>query len=374
MRLHDLVVIAAVAGCGSTPPPAANPELAPAPAWTPAQPTCDEVGILLRGANEDRSEAAGPAKEKAIAAACREDHWSPAVISCVAGTFDAHDCLNQLTRPQREAYDKRIAAWAIEFGSDVVDGVAPGATCFDALHAIELFDPPITDASPERDWEKIVRQRVLVASCSNDAWPAEAMACLRDASSDTATSNCVAMLPPKVHQRLLAVRDLAKSIEALRKTPTKLECKKVAEHHYSDARTKKAVEKMKPADRKTLVAGIRKTLTNACTSETWDESTRACMIADGGEETCFGTVRFGEVTTGTFQMFSIPACAQYAEVVMRFQKCNGAPKETRKAMLDAMQEIDRTSTHAPADQQAALIPACQAAANAVQQVISAYGC
>jgi hypothetical protein len=137
---------------------------------------------------------------------------------------------------------------------------------------------------------------------------------------------------------------------------------------------KDALKKNKPADRKTILAGIRRTLSDACTSEAWDESTRACMMADGGEETCFGTVRFGAVTSGTFQMFSIPTCAQYAEVVMRFQKCNGAPKDTREAMLKALEEIDKTSTHASPDQQAALATACQAAANAVQQVFSAYGC
>jgi hypothetical protein len=263
----------------------------------------------------------------------------------------------------------------MEFGGDdSAGGPPPAPTCFDALHAIELFDPPITDTSPEHDWERTVRQRVLVGMCSNDGWPAEAMSCLRDASADQATSACVAKLDPKVHSKLLSIRDLAKAIEALRKTPAKIDCKKVAEHHYSDALAKKALAKNKPADRKTILSGIRRTLTDACTNEAWDESTRACMIAGGGEETCFGTVRFGAVTTGTFQMFSIPACAQYAEVVMQFQKCSGAPKETREAMYKALQEIDRTSTHASPDQKAALTAACQAAANGVQQTLVAYGC
>ena len=200
------------------------------------------------------------------------------------------------------------------------------------------------------------------------------MACLRDANSEAATGACVARLDPKVHARLLTVHDLAKSIDTLRKTPAKIDCTKVAEHHYSDARVKAELGKMKPADRKLLVTGIRQTMSGACANEAWDESTRACMVADGGEETCFGTMRWGAVQATPLQLYAIPACADYAKAVADFQQCTTAPRETRTAMQQALQQIEQASVTVSASQKATLDTACRAAANAVRQVQTTYGC
>ncbi|HUS32483.1 MAG TPA: hypothetical protein VMZ53_28475 [Kofleriaceae bacterium] len=365
------VGVCCLVACGGTTPPQQSPVVANRP-WSAAPPTCEEVGIILRGANEDRSEAAGPAKERAIAEACTRDNWSQLVIACVAGTTDAHACLVQLTQAQHAALDNRLAAWAAQFGGDAGDS-APAATCFDALHAIELFDPPINDTSPERQWQINVRQRVLVDMCTNDPWTDEVNACLRDAASEAATGACVATLDPKVHAKLVSLRELAKAIEALRKTPAKIDCKKVAEHHHSDARTKDALKALKPAERKQLLASARKTMADACTNEGWDEPTRACMIADGGEETCFGTVRWGSVTPG-IPMIAIPECGDYATAVRDLQVCSAAPADTRAAMKQAFEEVERASMNVPADQKGALATACKTAADAVVQVRAAYGC
>jgi hypothetical protein len=365
------LAFALVAACGSTPPAPERVAERPPP-WTPAQPTCEEAGILLRGPVDNTRDAAGPAREKAIAEACKHDHWSQGVIACIASSTNANECLNALTAVQHKALDEALASWSTTY-------VAAGApdmtvTCFDALHSIELFDPTITDTSPEPEWEKNVRQRDLASMCNADAWPDEAMTCLRDATTESATGACVATLDPKVHARLVVMRDLAKTITTLRTSPTKLTCAKVAEHHYSDAKAKQELKSMKPADRKWLIAGVRKTMTDACSNEAWDEATRACVIADGGEETCFGSVRFGSVTP-TVQLYSIAGCADYARAVSDFQRCSTAPLETRTAMQTALQQIDQSVMGTmTANEKRALEQACQTGANAVRQVTTSYGC
>lgn len=375
--MRGALALAVLVACGGTPPATKTeaPEEHRHPA-TPTAPTCEEAGIIMRG-NLDVAvpSDAGPAKEHAIAESCTHDRWAQPVIACVAATATPNDCLHELSTAQRKAYDERIAAWGLKYiGSTTADPAQPIPTCYDALHSIELFDPPITDSSPEHEWEATTRQRILSGLCYVDKWSDEQMYCLRDAMTEAATGACVATLDPKVHARLVGIHDLAKTIETLRKTPTKIECAKVAEHHYSDAKTKNDLKKLKPADRKALVAGVRKTMSDACTDEAWDEPTRACMIADGGEETCIGTVRWAAVQPPG-QLYTIPACADYAKAVADFQLCDAAPMDVRTAMYQALQQMDQsTVSQASAAQKKTLETACTTAANAVRAVTTNYGC
>ncbi|HUS30435.1 MAG TPA: hypothetical protein VMZ53_18125 [Kofleriaceae bacterium] len=369
MRSHNAIVAVLVAACGSTTPVQPG---APAPTSVPpppAVPTCEEAGIILRGPIEaSQWEKAGPKREAAIANACKGDRWSQSTITCVASSTNPLECLDALTAAQRASYDAALAKWSKEFGEPEV---ALPLTCIDALHSPQLLDPPLTDASPQREWELGARQRFLPAMCMDDNWSDEALGCLRDATTEVATGACVMKLDPKVHARLVTVHDLARAIDALRKTPAKLDCAKVAEHHYSDEKTKRDLKSMKPADRKRLVAGVRKTMSDACSNEGWDEETRACMLADGGEENCFGTVRFATSAGQPRPMISIPECGEYARAVSELQRCSAAPPETRKAMQEAFDSVDRSAT---ADGKEALVSACRNAADSIRQVIAAYGC
>lgn len=368
MRVAGLVAV--LVACGGTSTQAPAPE--PARPAAPAQPTCDEVGIILRGSVEDRDEGAGPAKEKAIAQSCRSERWSVRVVACVAGTPVPTDCLKQLTAEQKQRYDERIGEWSRQFAPDESVDVPPPppASCDDAVYSSEYFDPPIDDTSPEQEWELAARKRALLAACNQDGWSDETKACFRDASSASAVSAC--SVPPNVQARVLALRGLADAIAALRKTPKKLDCAKVVEHHYGDATWRGKLTDKKPAERKKLIADSRKLMLEACKTEGWNESMRACVIADGDDESCFGTQHWDYPYAATT---TVPECVEYAAAVADLELCSTVPQATK----DALRSAAKTFSQLPpgsvsADTRSTFATSCKAATDAVRQMKSSFGC
>jgi hypothetical protein len=366
MRLAGLFAV--LAACGGTSRPAQVP--APTPPAQPAQPTCDEVGIILRGSVEDRDAGAGPAKEKAIAESCRRERWSIRVIACVAGTPVPSDCIKQLTAEQKQRYDERLGDWERHFAPDESAGYQdpPPPTCTEAIDNAEYLDPPIDDTSPEHDWELATRKRVLLAMCEHDAWSEETKTCWRDSLSVDRT---VCQVDPGVHTRVLALRDLANSIATLRKTPKKLDCAKVVEHHYGDTTWKGKLPDQKPAERKKRIAESRTQMLDACRAENWDETIRACVIADGDDDECFGAPRWGYPVAA---MVVIPECIDYAAAVNDLAQCAAVPQATRDALRDAVKSLDSATSSATPDMRATLATGCKAGADAVRQMASSYGC
>lgn len=366
MRLAGLFAV--LVACGGTRPPAHVPD-AERPAQ-PAQPTCDEVGVILRGSVEDRAEGAGPAKEKAIAESCKRERWSVRVIACVAGTVVPTDCIKQLTAEQKQRYDERIGEWERHFAPDESVGYQdpPPPTCSEAIDNAEYLDPPIDDTSAEREWELATRKRVLLAMCEHDAWPEETKTCWRDSLSVDKT---VCPIDPAVHARVLALRDLANAIAALRKTPKKLDCTKVVEHHYGDVMWKGKLADAKPAERKKRIADSRKQMLEACRSEAWDEPRRACVIADGDDDACFGAPRWGYPVNA---MGTVPECVEYEQAVNDLARCPAVPQPTRDAIHDAVKSIEDASTNMTPEMAKALATGCKAGSEAVKQMLSSVGC
>lgn len=369
MRLAGVFALLVACG-GTTAAPAPGHE--PARPAQPAQPTCDEVGVILRGNVDDRDEGAGPAKEKAIAESCKVERWSIPVVACVAGTAYPQDCLKQLNAEQKQRYDERIGAWNRQFAPDEsVDVPQPApASCADATYNGEYFDPLIDDTTPEQEWELATRKRALLAFCTRDSWSEETRNCLRDAQSAADVNSC--SIDPAVIARVSVIRDVAKSIEVLRKTPKKLDCAKVVDHHYGDAAWKGRLADKKPAERKKLIAESRKQMLDACKAEAWNDVTRACVLADGDDDACFGAQRWDYPYVASTQ---IPECSDYVTLVNDLQNCTSLPQATKDALRDAMKSFTQLpSTSASPDLRAALVNGCKAGADAIRQMKSGFGC
>lgn len=338
----------------------------PQPAATPtnkapAEPTCAEVGVILRGEVTADDDAAGPARERAIAEACATDHWSTDVIGCAAGTARPEDCLDRLDDAQHASYSARMRAWSDKYDLTVIDPAPdPGLSCEDGLHNSDSIRPVLDDTSPERTWQSELRHRELVATCERNGWNPLTRSCLAIATTPDATDACLkAELDPAaldvVHKHFDEVAATAKAIATLKQTPAKVDCKHVADAHYADA---KWHGKGKSDERKQS----RQALLSACTTEQWDDFRRACMIVDS--PSC-------AVLDLRWEYPAISnACGEYAVAIQRVGACEALPLTTREALKQAFEGARLGwSNHTNSVEDA-----CRAGANAVIAVLQSAKC
>jgi hypothetical protein len=355
MRLGIVLIVAAA--CGSTPAPQAA---APVTNKPPAAPTCAEVGVILRGEVTASDEAAGPAREQAIRAACEADQWAADVIRCAASTVHPEDCLARLDEKQQASYAARLRTWSDKYDVTVDAPVDPGLSCEDGLHNSDSIRPALADNSPERAWQSELRHRELVATCESAGWNPLTRSCLAIATTPDATDACLAAeLDPAaldvLHKHLDEVATTAKSIATLKQTPSKVDCKHVVDAHYADA---KWHGKGKPDERKQS----RTALLSACTSEQWDEFRRACMIV-GSRSCAVLDLRWEYPALST-------ACGEYAAAIERVGACEALPLTTREALKQAFQGARLGwSNHVDSVEDA-----CRAGANAVSAVLQSARC
>lgn len=218
----------------------------------PAEPTCAEIGVILRGEVSVDDTKAGPAREQTIQMACERDGWARDVIRCAASEPHPTACLGQLSDEQRKNYESRLRGWADKFDPAPLVTDDSGLSCAEALHNADFMRPLLDDTSPERAWQSEQRRRYLISECEQHGWNDIARACLAIATTPDAIDACLTSeLDPAaldvIHKRLEATARDAKAIATLRKTPAKIDCKHVAD---------KA----------------------ACKSEQWDDFRRACLI------------------------------------------------------------------------------------------------
>ncbi len=356
MRLGVTLIVATA--CGSSPAPQPAVTVPPKP---PAEPTCAEVGVILRGEVTADDETAGPAREHEIQAACETDRWAPDVIRCVASTAHAEDCLVRLSDTQHTSYTARLQTWSAKYGVPLVDTTPdPGLSCEDGLHNSDAIRPLLDDSSPERIWQSDIRHRELVATCLKNGWNPKTRECLAIATTpDTADACLKAELDPAALDALYKHYDevaaTAKSIAALKTTPAKIDCKHVADAHYVDA---KWHGKGKPEERKQS----RTALVSACTAEQWDEFRRACMIL-GARSCSFIDLRWEYPALST-------ACGEYAAAIQRVGACDALPKTTREALKEAFEGARLGWSN----QTSSVENACRAGANAVIAVLQSASC
>ena len=374
----------ALAGCGSKPPPA-EPIIGHQVPKT-APPTCNDVGVILRGTVAG-GEDAGRAREAAIANACEIDKWSVQVLDCIAGERKPNACIDQLDEKQRSSYSEKLAAWSEQYGGSEYGGEAvndgmdapPEISCIDAAGAAVLYTPlPKLDAADEQ-WDRELRRHALDDLCEDDAWDDSVRTCLGP-TPDIDNSACLQTLP--IDQRNHATAKLgeadavvAKVLDARKKKP---DCKKAVAAHYADAQWKGKVDHITGKDRTKMIAESRAAMTKACTAEKWDDTTRACLVATDGDS-CFlasGTThdRWGFPAIGVTIATGIPECDEWGKEVQKFATCDKLDSGTRDAIQQSYQQASQSFAKASKDERAQIATTCKSIIDAIKQARTSAGC
>lgn len=374
-----------VAACGSKPPPQQPVIGHEVPKTAPA--TCNDVGVILRG-RVDGGEDAGRAREAAIANACEMDHWSNQVIDCVASERKPDSCLGKLNDKQNASYNDKLSAWSeqyggsgyggAEYGNDGMDA-PPEIACVDAVGAADLYVPVPKLDVPDELWDRAQRKHALETLCEDDAWDETVRTCLGP-TPDIDNSACLQGLPVDARNHITAKlgeidAEVAKVIDARKKKP---DCKKVVAAHYADAQWKGKADQVKGKDRTKMIAESRTVMTKACTTEKWDDTTRACLIATDGES-CFlasgsSYNKWGYPAAGVFLATGIPECDQWGAEVQKLMACDKFPQSTKDAILQSYGQAVQSFAKVGKDERAGVASTCKQIIDAVKQARVSVGC
>jgi hypothetical protein len=392
--------------CGAPPPPpAAKPlPVVVKPVPPPARVTCADAGVVLRGTVDD-SRKAGPAKEAAIASACLFDKWSQEVLDCVGGIatadLDKHaeqssKCLAMLSTEQRAALDTKLTAWTTTYENETwttaederVAAMPPDIPCASiiTLANVSLLSPSPVQTGEELDFALQLRKHAVLAAC--EQWPRDIRDCVR---TGVAFDTCRRPLDSAQRQILsakLAAVDavMAKIAAAKAKPPATYTCKAVVAAHYSDAAWRGKAEPPKDpkpdlkklaAERKTMIADSRRVMLDACTSESWNATLRACELVESDATCGPGTgrtiVRWGFPALGTFAKTGVPECDAYGQSTQAFLLCNQIPQATKDSVKQNYERLVQNLVSNPAFAPQLAI-SCKQGDGAVKQALSAMGC
>lgn len=382
--VRTCLALVLIAACGSSkpaPPPAPAPVAPPPPA--PAAASCTDAGVILRGEILVDEGEAGPAKEKAIAKACVDDAWPRTVIDCIASTPQPEVCLDKLDARRRLAYDQRMQVWSDEYGAN--DGVLGGAVgavppppipCEDAIGDGDNYRPP----AKLRPWAQKQRRDVLVHECEH-GWSESLKSCLETADDPARVDRCLAggLSIDEIDElgnELAEIDQLAERIDAAKKRPATITCKKVVEAHYGAVAWKQKLDGFGPDERKQMIAASRSLMTKACAADKWDDTQRACLVV-GGAETCFAGIakrRWGYPATGTVTSLGIAECDAYSAEVTKLTSCSKMDAKARDSVVRSQQQMLAEIARVPAAERARKGSSCKAAMESIETILTAAGC
>ncbi|HEY5951679.1 MAG TPA: hypothetical protein VIV40_39565 [Kofleriaceae bacterium] len=379
MRLGLLVI----AACGSKQPaPTVVANRAPPPP-PPVAASCGDAGVILRGQVSSGDEA-GRAREQLIEQACREGKWSKAVIDCVAGTPHPQDCLDKLSEQQTAAYAERLQAWDEKYG-DQADASynmqLKAVDCATLLADVAPFPPIIDSKAAEREWQTTARAGLLGEACDHD-WSETLKECLEDAAGQSAQIGAclVRELGPDeadaLTKQLDDVAARAAKIAAAKKKPTTITCSKTVAAHYADATWKQKLDGYKPAERKKMIAASRDLMAKACTTDSWSDTIRACVVS-GGSDDCFAGTdkrRWGYPATGAVTSVGIAECDDYSAEVLKFAACTSVPQSARDSIVHSQQQMLAEIARVPAADRAKMASSCKAGMEAIATSLNSAGC
>jgi hypothetical protein len=219
------------------------------------------------------------------------------------------------------------------------DTAAPHYTdCADVTGDVGRYPPALADTSPERAWDIDARVRVVAKSCEYGSWQELTKECLETATTPDQVAAC--MLDEPTHdalERELTVIDaLAAKLAAAKQKPASIDCKQVAAAWYVEPRWKDKLAALKPAERAKQLATSRAAMQKACVADKWTDTTRACLVADGGER-CFDIAKlYATVWTPLVVPANAPPeCTKYAADMQRVLACDKLPTASRDAMKQA---------------------------------------
>jgi hypothetical protein len=370
-------------GCGSKAPPADQTighHVAPI-----AAASCADVGVILRGP-VDGGEDAGRAREAAIANACTTDKWDAAVVACVASEKKPQPCLAKLSEKQRVSYSDKLEAWQGQYGGSEYGGANDGAddpppppevACDEVLATTDRWFPLSAAKGPDVELAKAMRTSALNGLCDGDGWDQEVLECIQVAndSGRTDPTTCVIDATQRAHvtAKLADIDALVAKLDGARKK--KPDCKKAVTAHYADATWKGKLDYIKGKDRTKMITDSRTTMTKACTSEKWDDTTRACLVVGGGND-CFvpATKRWGFPAQGVIVATGIPECDAWGAEVGKLLACDKLPQASRDAVQQAYEQANQMWANVAQDQRAAMADACKSVTDAVKQLRTSTGC
>jgi len=270
------------------------------------------------------------------------------VIACVASTAHPRNCLDGLADAARASYDAKLEAWATKWSEDLeqdepLTGSLPELVDCTAVIGsdADVWPPALTVAADDRDQWVTLRRRAVEELCRG-GWSEKVKHCLTAARDTKDVTACIADLEPAQRDELvarLAKVDAfgAKIAQARAKAP---DCKKLVAGYYSDAAWKTKVPTITGAPRKKLIEASRKAMIEACTSDGWNASRRACLSL-GGTVDCFGGIaffawgfpaRYVPVATG------VPECDAYIAAVQSYPSCGKLVFDLRDTIMKSIDD------------------------------------
>lgn len=393
-------VVLAIVGCHAAPPPAPPPSAPPPAPRPPPEPvSCADAGVILRGSVED-SKKAGPAKEAAIASACRFDRWSREVLDCIGGELLPLGCLHKLTAEQRAALDTKLTAWTSTYPDETwetaederIANTPPPVACSSIINTNNAawLAPALVPTGEEREFAASIRRFQVIALC--DQWPNEVRLCLHNGGTFT---TCRAKLDAAQEQalagRLAMIDGLMAKIAALKPKPASFECKPLVAKHYADAawvgkaelpknpKATRAELVQQAADRKAMIAESRKRMLDACTGEGWSATLRACEHAGGGELCAQGAgragTRWGFPASGVLSRTGIAECDGYGATIQALMTCSAIPQQAKDAIKQSYEQMRAgMGTSLTGDAKKAAGTACKQADEGLRQAMTSMGC
>jgi hypothetical protein len=363
-----LWLVAVVAACGSSPPPAQPIKNTP----TVESVSCQDASVILRGQVTVDDPKAGPARESAILRSCNDDKWPPAILACVGTENKPADCLGKLSQQQTDNLQAKLELWQSQYGTDAEDKGDPSdvyVDCSQLIDDVSRYAPPF---DVERDWQVASRKRLIENTCNIEGWSEDIKRCVLAATDIAGTTVCLQLEPsaPKLTQQLVDIDGVAGKIAAAKKKPASIACAKVVATHYADPRWKGRLTAAEGRARKQQIQASRAEMQKVCAAEAWSDTQRACIVVND-EPRCYENAQrwgypalLGAKTTG------MPDdCATYKAAMDRIIACDALPQSSRDAMREAFSEATKMWTNLSPDDAKQIAPICK---SGVDSMLNAF--